>query len=437
MAEITVNIIPKPKRRFIKLLSVFFVASIFTHNFASAENYKLGIQDKLRIHVSEWPALIGEFSVGASGDVSLPIIGQIHAAGLETRELAEAIALKLRDKVKLRDLPDAAVDIVSYRPFYVLGQVTTPGEYSYRPGMVVLNALSLAGGIYRSQRGSEWAVESSTINTIGELTLLQARKYDLNAEDQRLQLEASGAEIFSADTDDTSLDYMKALDEQRLLFEAGLQRFKDEGRSLRSSLAIHQRELESLDAQIAVSSQNLVAAKKELDTVRNLTDRGLASNRVYPMERSVAEVEQELGDLRISRLRAERDMNEVNGELMKLESTRKSGALGGIQRLKTQMREIAKQEESLKTLLRTVSSYSSDLAEPETQEVLPTLTYTIVRTINDKIEQIAATEIMRVEPGDIIKVERLMPKTPPKTASRANIATHLTQRTDVQEFISK
>ncbi len=100
---------------------------------AQAETYRLGVQDKLKIHVSEWPALTGEFTVGADGQVSLPIVGEIKAMGLLTGELAAMISRRLQEKGALKDPPDTAVDIASYRPFYILGQVATPGEYSYRP----------------------------------------------------------------------------------------------------------------------------------------------------------------------------------------------------------------------------------------------------------------------------------------------------------------
>ncbi|MEA3537426.1 polysaccharide biosynthesis/export family protein [Rhizobium sp. CC-YZS058] len=378
---------------------------------AQAETYRLGVQDKLKIHVSEWPALTGEFTVGADGQVSLPIVGEIKAMGLLTGELAATISRRLQEKGALKDPPDTAVDIASYRPFYILGQVATPGEYSYRPGMVVLNALSLAGGLYRSVRGGEWALDASAINSVGQLSLLKSRKLDLEAERQRLTLEAAGDTVFPSPPPNAPVEFVRAMSGQKLLFDVRLQRFQDQKRALEASKEIHTREVNSLADQIAVGKDNIEAAKVELENVRSLTKRGLASNRLYPMERTLSEVRNELGDLEIRRLRAEKDLNEVTGQLVELEGTRKSDAMGGLQSIKSQLLEIEKQEGSLKSLLQSASNYSADLAQDESEEATPVLTYTIVRLQGDATVQIEASEVTRVLPGDIVKVERVLPKT--------------------------
>ncbi|MFP5078553.1 polysaccharide biosynthesis/export family protein [Rhizobium sp. YIM 134829] len=384
---------------------------------AQAETYRLGVQDKLKIHVSEWPALTGDFTVGADGQVSLPIVGEIQAMGLLTGELAATISRRLQEKGGLKDPPDTAVDIASYRPFYILGQVAQPGEYSYRPGMVVLNALSLAGGLYRSVRGGEWALDASAINSVGQLALLKSRKFDLEAERQRLTLEAAGDTVFPSPPATAAVEFVRAMSGQKLLFDVRLQRFLEQKRALEASKDVHTREVASLEAQIAVGKENIDAAKKELENVRSLTQRGLASNRLYPMERTLSEVRNELGDLEIKRLRAEKDLNEVTGQLAELEGTRKSDAIGGLQSIKSQLLDIDKQENSLKSLLQSASNYSADLAQDESEEATPILSYTIVRLQGDATVQIDASEVTRVLPGDIVKVERVLPKSQATTGS--------------------
>ncbi|MGO4838582.1 polysaccharide biosynthesis/export family protein, partial [Rhizobiaceae sp. 2RAB30] len=154
---------------------------------AGAAEYTLGVQDRVKVYVSEWPALSTEVAVGPGGQVSLPVVGEVPAKGLTTSQLAAAIAERLKQKANLPHLVDTSVDIVAYRPFYILGSVATPGEYAYRPGMLVLNAMSLAGGIYRNERGSEWEIERVSISSRGELAVLSGRGIDLDAERVRLQ----------------------------------------------------------------------------------------------------------------------------------------------------------------------------------------------------------------------------------------------------------
>lgn len=132
-----------------------FSASPLSQAQAAADDYKLGPEDKVRITVYEWrsarneayewSALKGEFTVGPSGTISLPLIGEMEAASLSTGELAGLISDRLQSKVGLAQHPDAAVEVVRFRPFYVLGHVNKPGEYSYRPGLTALQAVSMAG----------------------------------------------------------------------------------------------------------------------------------------------------------------------------------------------------------------------------------------------------------------------------------------------------
>jgi polysaccharide export outer membrane protein len=113
--------------------------------------YTLGAGDKLRITVHESPDLTGEFMVGGSGTVSMPLIGDVPAGGLTVRQLADAIAAKLTpDYLKN---PRVSIEVLNFRPFDIIGEVNKPGSYPYRPGMTILNAVAIAGGFtYRANK---------------------------------------------------------------------------------------------------------------------------------------------------------------------------------------------------------------------------------------------------------------------------------------------
>lgn len=108
------------------------------------ESYHLGTGDKVRIAVFGEDDLSGEFQVDGNGHISLPLIGEVTAAGETAPELEQLIAGKLADGY-LRN-PQVSVSITTYRPFYVIGEVNRPGEYAYVNGMSALNAIALAGG---------------------------------------------------------------------------------------------------------------------------------------------------------------------------------------------------------------------------------------------------------------------------------------------------
>jgi polysaccharide export outer membrane protein len=116
----------------------------------SAENdYRLGPNDKLRVITFGEESLTGEFFISGSGRVSLPLIGEIEAAGLTAAEFQQHVEAALKDGY-LKD-PKVSVEVISYRPYYILGEVGRPGEYPYTNGLTVLNAVATANGFtYRA-----------------------------------------------------------------------------------------------------------------------------------------------------------------------------------------------------------------------------------------------------------------------------------------------
>jgi polysaccharide export outer membrane protein len=112
--------------------------------------YTLGTGDRVRVTVFGHPDLSGEFEVGGGGAMSLPLIGDVEADGRSLGEVEKAIVEELSPQY-LRN-PKVALEVLSYRPFYILGEVNAPGSYPYVNGMRVVNAVALAGGYtYRAK----------------------------------------------------------------------------------------------------------------------------------------------------------------------------------------------------------------------------------------------------------------------------------------------
>lgn len=118
---------------------------------APIADYKLGVADKVRVIVFNEETLSGEFTVSDSGTLSLPLIGDVKATGRTPREVIRDIEAKLADGY-LRE-PRVSMDVLTYRPFYIMGEVTKPGEYPYSNGLTALNAVARAEGFtYRANK---------------------------------------------------------------------------------------------------------------------------------------------------------------------------------------------------------------------------------------------------------------------------------------------
>jgi len=114
-----------------------------------ALTYKLGAGDKLNILTFDEPQLTGVFSVGSNGMVSLPWIGDVPAQGLTESQLRADIEAKLRDGYILN--PKVSLQVLTFRPFYILGEVNKPGVYPYVSGLTVMAAVATAQGFtYRA-----------------------------------------------------------------------------------------------------------------------------------------------------------------------------------------------------------------------------------------------------------------------------------------------
>ncbi len=110
-----------------------------------APRYHLGSGDQVRIITFGEDQLTGEFRVDEQGQIALPLLGSVTATGLTTQQLDQRIAGELRSRKVLSD-PSVSVEVLAYRPIFVLGEVARPGQYPYQPGMTMLTTVAVAGG---------------------------------------------------------------------------------------------------------------------------------------------------------------------------------------------------------------------------------------------------------------------------------------------------
>ncbi len=106
--------------------------------------YHLDAGDKLRVVVYGQEGLTNSYAIDAGGSITMPLIGPVPARGRTPAGLAAEIARRLRSGY-IRE-PSVAVEIESYRPFFILGEVAAPGQYPYVPNMTVESAVAIAGG---------------------------------------------------------------------------------------------------------------------------------------------------------------------------------------------------------------------------------------------------------------------------------------------------
>lgn len=134
---------------------VMLMTMVMVPMAAAQTIYVMDSGDTVRVTVFGEPDLSGEFKVDAMGRLNLALIGQVDVRNLTTDQARQKIHDAYQDGY-LRH-PDIAVEIVAFRPFFIMGEVNQPGSYDYVPGMNVLNAIAIGGGL--SYRGDEDDIE--------------------------------------------------------------------------------------------------------------------------------------------------------------------------------------------------------------------------------------------------------------------------------------
>ena len=135
-------------------ISLMGCQSVPTSGDSAAEvrtvgDYELDAGDKIRLNVFGEEELSGEFVVSSAGLLSIPLAGDIPAKGRTIQDIRRSVEDALRAGYILN--PQVSAEVLTYRPFYVLGEVNKPGTYPYAAGLTVLNAVATAGGFtYRA-----------------------------------------------------------------------------------------------------------------------------------------------------------------------------------------------------------------------------------------------------------------------------------------------
>ncbi|WP_018237210.1 polysaccharide biosynthesis/export family protein [Ensifer sp. BR816] len=379
---------------------------------ARADDYRLGVMDKLRIRVAEWQtaegafrdwsAVSGEYTVGASGSVSLPFVGDLPASGRTTTEVAEEIGIKIQKLFGLRDRPSASVEMAQYRPVYLYGEVETPGEYPYAPNLTVLKAISLGGGLRRGPSGQRFArdyiaASGDSAVQVAERQRLLIRRARLQAEIAQHDKIALPEELKSAPGADKLLESETALMVSR---DKRQQRQLDALADLKSLL---QSEIDSLAKKSETQQRQLELATEDLDKVGSLAEKGLAlSQRKLSLEQRVADVQSQLLDIDTTSLKAKQDVSKATQDEANLSNDWDAQLAQELQNTEAELDTLTLKLGTSRDLMTEALMQSAEAAQLDEQGA--NITYSILREQDGKSTEIAATETTPVLPGDVIKV---------------------------------
>ena len=384
-----------------------------------AAEYLLGPQDKVRLKVYEWrasrdvifewTALNDDFVVGADGTLFLPFVGQIRAQGTAPGDLARAIGDRLMQHMGLGRQPDVAVEIVQYRPFYIVGYVTQSGEFPYRPGLTVLQALGIAGGL-RTREDEIPRLEREVIAGQGDVGLLALSSVSLLARKARLEAELAGSDDIAFPTElknrASNATVAVAMEQERRIFAVRKEAMTTQLRSLHELRDFLEKELDSLQQQLTFRDKQIELIQKELAGVSALVQKGLAvAPRELNLEGTVAQMQGDRLAAETSLLRVRQEMSKTDIEILNLNNQQANEIAAALRETQSQLNEVVSKADTAAQLLNeTAVTAPALLALKEHAERAKPI-FKIVRMTDSGSEELPAEETTPVEPGDTVKIE--------------------------------
>lgn len=376
--------------------------------------YRLGTADKLRIRVAEWqPAdgtirnwdvINGDYSVGPSGTLSLPFIGQLDVAGKTPGEVGEAIGAGLQSKFALRNLPSASVEVAQFRPVFLTGDVQTPGEYPYAPNMTVLKAVSLAGGLRRSDAGQRFARDF--INARGDAAVYDDQRGRLLARQARLLAEVSGdQQIKKTPEMEKVINIDALLESESALMKSRTERYTLQLKALKDLRELLDSEVESLRKKAESQQRQLQLANEDREKVNRLNEQGLAlAQRRISAEERAAEVEATLLDIDTNALRAKQDINKAIQDEINLRNDWEAQRSKELQDTQAELQKLNLQLSTSRELMSEALAQSAEALRFDPSGKSASISYVVVREDNGQSKEIKVDETTALQPGDVIKV---------------------------------
>ena len=376
--------------------------------------YHLGVMDKLHIRVAEWQTaegtirdwstISGDYTVGPSGSVSVPFIGDMPAIGKTTDEIADAIGIGLQKQFGLRDRPSASVELSQFRPIYLAGEVQNPGQYPFVPNLTVLKAVSLGGGLHRADAGQRFARDF--INAKGDAVVLMAERGRLLMRKARLLAELAGKDQIDVPPELQKLPQSAdLLASEDALMKSRSQRLKTQLQALADLKVLLQSEVEALAKKTDTLSRQLDLAKADRDKVESLAEKGLElASRKISAEQRTSDVETNLLDTDTASLNAKQSISKADQDQNTLREDWQNSLAQDLQDTDTQLETLQLKLSTSQALMQEAVAQSADASNIDASGQGVNIVYTIVRDDNGQSKNIPAEENTQVLPGDLIKV---------------------------------
>lgn len=374
---------------------------------ADVSDYTLTAGDVLDFDILDDADPPRQLTIGNDGRIDVPLLGAVNVLNMTLSEARNEVRQKFIDRQLLLD-PQIGLTILTYRPIFVLGDVKSPGSYPFQTQLTVEKAVGLAGGPNTGVSSTEDRV-LTRVRVRGEL---QGYESDLTREAiwaARLVAQLDGrTEI---EDDDTPKAARPFLDKQLLaslrqgedkILKNDADEYADQTNLVTQSIKEVTSQIEILEKLASNQKETIKYSQDELDRSNKLRESGIKTvTEVSRIQRQLTADEGRLLQIYSDMSDARRQSTALKRELSQLESTRKKEALGQLQERQVAIEKLlanrSTTEEQLLLVSNLISADSSTAPKFKMQ-------YKIRHTSNGNTEEVPATSVTYLTPGDVVLV---------------------------------
>ncbi|WP_134499370.1 polysaccharide biosynthesis/export family protein [Microvirga pakistanensis] len=371
---------------------------------AADQGYAIGEGDVLSIKVYGEDGLSGQYRVGPGGVINYPLVGEFSVQDLTsadvTRQLAERVSAFSPNGRNL------TVEVAEYAPVFVAGDVEKPGAFQFRPRMIVLELMALAGGPRRVAPEAESSLVS-LINAETELSDLRLTRFSQVALKSRLEAEIKEAPFDAGAVPEESFVtphlQQRIVNDEIALFRTRREARLDQEKALSNQREGYEQEIRSLQSSIALHDSEVALLEQELATAEKLLERGITVQpRVLGLKRELSAVKRNALDLRLALARAKQKQLEIDLKLVEVRNTR----IGeNTQNLKELNLTIARTEQKIASAVSVIAELQAKLGERTGPRSWRTV-FTLTRRSAGQYSSMEVDDLAAIRPGDILRVER-------------------------------
>jgi protein involved in polysaccharide export with SLBB domain len=340
--------------------------------------------------------LTGDYTIEQDGAISIPLLGRFQIEGRALDEVRADLAVSFTTVIGRSANID--VKIVDRSPVYVVGPVKNPGAYKYVPGMIVLHALALAGGLDRGEGVSGMVEGAREMERLRTMTL---QTKQLLARRARLEAERDGVSTLPIPIQLAKLAGEKTaqtlLATENTILRAEQAKRQQQSREIASRLAAARSEVEALKRKLEQSEAQKEMRIERLNDMQKLKERGLVtSNNVVALRTELSDIEAHRQDYLVAIVQAEArlaDAEEASPRLVSENTANLANAIAAVDK------EIATAQETMisaRVLATILNKPSSGTPQAEA--------YEIVRQSKEGAKTLQATETSPLMPGDVLKI---------------------------------